>query len=303
MMTNISPGDIAGMLIPAVPNQLAQWTFASIALQGTDGLQVAAHRLHKERGRRGVPFWKDCCYLPVNIATDLILSFEASGQLPFWCANDTERTFFAHDFSCAAAWNLGKGMYRLDHPYLEGLWAAPCTGVLPVTDLLALPEWCIYVECAGRTSIFSHPVEGFFAFLDDSVSDRERFWPELLIIALLRLEGHYLVNRYRIPLVRGKTLTQALYLLAERTEADGAPPTILAAIDQLAADSSETVGRFITVLAFLNGFFREMQRLKALEYHPRRKKVAFDANGLPLRERQAHLWEVGDPSTAPAAAH
>lgn len=302
-MTNISPGGISGMRIPAVANQLAPWTFASIALHGTDELQVLAHCLHKERGRRGVPFWKDYCYLPVNIATDLILNFEASGQLPFWCANDTERTFFTHDFSCAAAWNLGKGMYRLDPPYLEGLWAAPCTDVLPVADLLALPEWCIYVECAGRTSIGRHPVEGFFAFLDDRFSDGERFWPELQIVALLRQEGHYLVDRYRIPLVRGKTLTQALDLLAQRAEANGAPPTMLAAIDQLADDYSETVGSFITVLASLNGFCREMQRLKAFEYYPRRKKVAFDASGLPVCEPQGHMWEVGDPSTAPAAAH
>ena len=302
-MTNVSRDDIAGMLIPAIADVPAPLAFAGVLLHAAEGLQVMAHRLHMERGRRGVPFWQDWCYLPVNIATGMMLNWEASGQLPFRFASDKERTRFTHDFTCAAAWNLGKGVYRLDYPYLEGLWAAPCTDVLPVGDLLALPEWCIYVECAGRTSIGRHPVEGFFAFLDDRFSSTERFWPELQIIALLRLEGHYLAFKYYVPLVRGKTLVQTLDMLTERAEANGAECPPQAALDRVAYDYGETVGSFVTVLAFINDFCREMQRRKVFEHYPRRKKVAFDASGLPVCEPQRHIWEVGDPSTARATAH
>lgn len=302
-MTTVSHTDIAGMLIPASPELPAPLAFTALSLHDTEGLQIAAHRLHINRGKRGVPFWQDWCYLPVNVATALILDTEASAQSPLHHGSDNERTRFTHDFACAAAWNLGKGVYRLDPPYLEGLWKAPCAAALPVGDLLALPEWCIYVECAGRVGIGEHAIEGFFAFLDDRFSGTERFWPELQIVALLRHERYYLSLKYFVPLVRGKTLVETLDLLAQRAEANGAAPIPEATLDLAADDYGETVGAFVTVLAHINGYCREMKRLKAFEHLPRRKKIAFDANGLPVREPHRQLWEMGCPASAPAAIH
>lgn len=163
-----------------------------------------------------------------------------------------------------------------------------------------MPEWCIYVECAGRVSIGEHAIEGFFAFLDDRFSGTERFWPELQIVALLRYERYYLSLKYFVPLVRGKTLVETLDLLAQRGEANGAAPIPQATLDLAASDYGETLDAIITVLAFINDHCREMKRLKAFEHLPRRKKIAFDATGQPVREPQRQLWEIGCPASAPA---
>lgn len=302
-MNTGSTSDIASMLIPVDMEWPAPLAFTQIALDETEAMQIAAHGLHKKRGKRGVPSWQDWCYLPVNVATGLLLSMEASGQRPYARESENRRTNFIHNFTCAASWTLGKGVYRLNHPYLEGLWANPRTADLPVSDLLALPEWCIYVECAGRVSVGSMPVEGFFAFLDDRFSPFERLWPELQIAALLRCEGYYLCLKYFVPLLRDKTLLQTLDLLALRAKANGVSPINEATLDLVAEDYATTVSAFANVVAFINGFCGEMKRLKAFQDLPHRKKIAFDANGLPMCEPQRHLWEVGDPSSAPVTAH
>src|SRR5262249_21216175 len=58
---------------------------------------------------------------------------------------------------CLAAWRATQGIYRFDADVLPALWDTP-VGDLPIQALHAIPEWCVYIDCAAMQ--ISHPASG-----------------------------------------------------------------------------------------------------------------------------------------------
>lgn len=273
------------------PDLPAPATFARLMLEHNAQLARTVHQAHRSRGKRGIPAWRDWCYVPVNVVC---------GLCQMSADRAVEISAFAGDFACASAWWLGKGIYRLDDPYLLGLWDAPLGPFdpLPVTQMLALPEWCLYVECGGKTRLGKLPMHGFFAFLDDRfLPNGQRLWPELHLTILIDLQGHLVsLNRY-VPLLSGQTLAQSLNRLTAQAHYNGARIDE-EQVDAFAEELLAEHGSMLTVLRFIAGYCQDMKRHGVPDY-PRRKKVCFDPEGQPDCASTCHLYEMGDPSTGP----
>ena len=266
-------------------------TFAGLLLEQNEELACTVHHAHRVRGRRGIPNWRDWCYVPVNVVIGLCQTTPDNGG---------EFSAFAADFACASAWWLGKGIYRLDAPYLLGLWNAPLgpSDPLPVAQMLALPDWCLYVDCAGQIQVGNLPMHGFFAFLDDRfLPNGKRLWPELHLTMLLDLKGEVISLDRHIPLLSGQTLAQSLTHLTEQANYNGARIEERD-VDGIAEELLADEGSMLTILRFISGYSQDLKRHGVPDY-PRRKKVRFDTHGAPDCAETCHLYEMGDPSTGP----
>ncbi len=67
--------------------------------------------------------------------------------------------------ACLGAWRYTQGVYSINENLLKELIKTPISGLLPTEILMKMPEWCVYIETPGLT-YNSHPLHGFFAFLD-----------------------------------------------------------------------------------------------------------------------------------------
>lgn len=119
------------------------------------------------RAARGaeLPDWPDWCYLPLSGAYAVVSD---GGDAP-----PLARMADVAALGALGAWRMTKGIYRYDPDIQGALWGTPVTGELPGELLLRLPEWCVYIELAGR-EVLGERVHGFFAHLESDANDGRR---------------------------------------------------------------------------------------------------------------------------------
>jgi hypothetical protein len=244
------------------------------------------HSLHRQRGRKGVPYWHDWCYCPIDVALGLAQTEPHLFHLNTGNLLDHEIRYFIG----TAAWAMGKGIYDLDDRLLKELWASPVDQV-PVRALLTLPEWCIYVNCRKLVNIQHLSVLGFFAYIDDRFTPTQRLWPELQIIAIV--DGGPRIGiftfEYFVPLVIGQSLVSSLNLVAQRGKINSPDGIDESLVDFVAADYADNLGPFLAVIEFI---CRVAPDLKRLDSYPRKQRIAFDQDGDPVVENTFHRYTL-----------
>lgn len=102
--------------------------------------------------------WPSYSFLPVAHAWCLWRAW-SGGQVP------ADTLPLVATLPMLAAWRVTQGIYRFDPDVLAAVWETPIAGELPAQVLLALPEWCIYIDLGGR-AVGGRPAEGAFCWLD-----------------------------------------------------------------------------------------------------------------------------------------
>lgn len=126
------------------------------------GAWAEVDRLRDLRGQ-GLPLWPGHCYLP--IAGGVAIASEGV---------DARVPLVAQDAAALvglAAWRVTQGVYRFDAELLDALWRTPVRGDLPVELLHRLPEWCVYVETAGRSAEGLGALAGAWAWIEWDPND------------------------------------------------------------------------------------------------------------------------------------
>lgn len=117
--------------------------------------------LRAER-RRTLPAWPTWCFMP--LAGAYAIATGGRDQLPA-----PERASVGV-IGALAAWRVTQGIYQFDSTVMAAVADTPLSGDIPAEVLLALPEWCVYVETPGwRYAGIDSP--GFFGYLEHDAND------------------------------------------------------------------------------------------------------------------------------------
>jgi hypothetical protein len=141
----------------------------------------AVRRDPKDLGLSGT--WESWCYLPINVATSL-LHHLAQGKFSVAQAE----TFLLGDarlLAALAGWRMTKGVYVLDATMVQELFDSEVPDELPDELFLHLPEWSVYLATPGLEVMGGIHLHGFFAFVDDQISNHGIKPPELNILLII----------------------------------------------------------------------------------------------------------------------
>jgi hypothetical protein len=94
---------------------------------------------------RTTPFVEALPTLYAGVSREVLVKFLSLGELSFMRAIEPALTM--------AAWRMTQGIYRLDPAVYEAVIETPLDGEIPAQALLTLPEWCVYVETPGLTTL------------------------------------------------------------------------------------------------------------------------------------------------------
>lgn len=108
--------------------------------------------------------WAPWCWAPMAAAY-AIVSGGGSNRVSADKVGDVARV------AALAAWRPTQGIYRFDPEVFDALWSSALDGALPVSALLRLPEWCVYVE-VPRRELAGFVVHGFWAHLEEDATSR-----------------------------------------------------------------------------------------------------------------------------------
>ena len=99
---------------------------------------ISFERLRKKRGTLGFRRWPDWCYVPIA-AADWLVS-RGHQNVP------SERLSHPAILTAIGAWRMTKSLYRFNQTLMFDLFKTPIDRDLPLSHLLHLPEWCLYIS-------------------------------------------------------------------------------------------------------------------------------------------------------------
>lgn len=113
---------------------------------------------------RDLPKWPAWCFLPMAAWYAIVSEDAGQIRVPPNRGADIGR------LAAIGTWRYGQGIYQFDPDVFAALWDTRVTGDIPGDVLLRLPEWCVYVETAGK-SFAGNVLHGFFVHLEWDVND------------------------------------------------------------------------------------------------------------------------------------
>lgn len=134
------------------------------------------------RAGRGhdLPTWPEWCYLP--IAAGVAIATQGNDAMLYQATLDPYLP--PSVIAAAAAWRVGKSIYRYDPDLYRELIAQPMDGNLPCEILHRLPDYCVYIETPGIRAL-DGDVSGVWAHLEHDAHDGR----EELRLVLLMADG------------------------------------------------------------------------------------------------------------------
>ena len=107
---------------------------------------------------RGIE-WPSYCFMPLATWYHI-----AHGLVP---NDDMECLRLSVQLGCAASWRYTQSIYRFDKDLLDAIYDTELDGVIPLSVLLHLPEWCVYIELPDLSDpSFEGKLHGMWAMID-----------------------------------------------------------------------------------------------------------------------------------------
>lgn len=133
--------------------------------------------LRANRGKDGVPWWPDWCFVPISVIYPVIAKIHPNkDQINVHAFKEMYDDIST--LAIMAAWRVTQGIYRFDRDIYEDVINTSIAGKIPVDVLKNIPEWAVYIETPGLV-FFDNSLAGFFAALNyDIDSQRE----EILLV-------------------------------------------------------------------------------------------------------------------------
>lgn len=130
-----------------------------------------AESWRQDKGK-GLPDWPDYCFFPMAgwyaaVCDELQTSSVSLPYIP-----DVSR------LAALGAWRYTQSIYRINPALYQSLIETVPRGPLPVSLLMRLPEWCVYIETPGVTHR-GDELHGFFAHMEWDVNRKQ---PELRLL-------------------------------------------------------------------------------------------------------------------------
>ncbi|WP_347990092.1 hypothetical protein [Methylomonas sp. AM2-LC] len=108
--------------------------------------------------------WPAWCFLPMAawyaiVSQDNFDQLSPDRRLPLYLIPDVGK------LSAIGTWRYSQGIYQLDADLQEAVADSIIAGDIPSEVLFRLPEWCVYIETAGK-QWFGNELYGFWAHLE-----------------------------------------------------------------------------------------------------------------------------------------
>lgn len=192
--------------------------------------------IRREKGGK-VPDWPNWCFIPMAGWLEVI-----KDDLGADFALDPHR--YAVDIANLAAigtWRYTQGIYRIDADVARALVATPFLREIPAEVLFRLPEWCLYVDCAGLALEYGGvPVFGFWVHLE---YDMNTTTPELRFLVDAGEPEQWQLFPFAVPM-GGLTVAEAIGRVISPVVAASEP--LSAAVGDSLADIVAPGARFIS---------------------------------------------------------
>lgn len=133
----------------------------------------------------GIEEWQPWCYMPVNVATGVVMYFEQDNFDE--SILELEAARHSRLLAALAAWRVTKGVYAFDESMLRALVESDVSDGLPDELFLHMPEWGVYVPTPGLEFHGGLRLHGFFSYVDDHVNAMtgQQHPPELNFILVI----------------------------------------------------------------------------------------------------------------------
>lgn len=118
-----------------------------------------AEAFRQGKGKDGLPDWPEWCYCPMGGWSEIIRNDLQVDNVNLIYNTDIAR------LAALGAWRYTQSIYRINEDLFQGLIETAPKGNLPVSVLMRIPEWCVYIETPGlkHNDVELH---GFFAHLE-----------------------------------------------------------------------------------------------------------------------------------------
>lgn len=203
---------------------------------GFPELLTHASDWYRRRGSAAIPHWEDYCYLPVNVAV---------GYCQDLGMDDRTAAFNAKLLATAQAFLASQLMIRMDAAALRAAWHDPCTGAIPIDDLMNMPTFGYYLDLT--------PIEaeahgcGVFVSWEDRFGLAQTRGATLQLVRGARLPKKINGSRFapfplEVPLLSGQTVRDCVYKYLDNGMLNG--------LDTHAPDTKTAIEEGLEVLIF-----------------------------------------------------
>lgn len=153
--------------------------------------------------RKELGGWPEWCFCPLSGSYAIVS--ETVGDVVPPPTDQTSESLDIGRIAALGAWRVSQGVYWIDESVRDAVLTTPVDGAIPVSVLLTLPEWCVYVALPGH-EIEGREIHGFFAHLEhDSNDGRTELRIEMDFVDLPPFES---LAPEILHLYPGETLTQ-----------------------------------------------------------------------------------------------
>lgn len=162
------------------------------------GVWKTVEAVRQSPGMCGLTGWQPWCYLPINVASGILIHHTEDD---YSSARQAEVTLHHHTRMLAAlsAWRMTKGVFSFDPAVLREMVDSDVRDGLPEECFLRLPEWCVYIPTPGINYMPGVPLHGFFAYVDDHGVGGRNAPPELNLEMLIDPRGGPAALRELLP--------------------------------------------------------------------------------------------------------